>query len=71
MKTYIRLKQHKIRLQNTKQLDQQKYRLGAISNIKLQWGLNRFYRVSREVLLDPEFYGDLVYIFKKHIGRNV
>ena len=31
MKTHIRLKQHKIRLQNTKQLEpQQKYRLGTI-----------------------------------------
>ena len=45
MKTYIRLKQHKIRLQNTKQLEpQQKYRIGTISNIKLLGGLNRFYR---------------------------
>ena len=40
MKTYIRLKQHKIRLQNTKQLEaQQKYRIGTINNIKLLGGL--------------------------------
>ena len=34
MNTHIRPKQHKNRLQNTKQLQpQQKYRLGTISNI--------------------------------------
>ena len=58
MKTYIRFKQHKNRLQNLKQIEverQQKYRLGTISNIKLfgggggggGWrggGFNRFYR---------------------------
>ena len=44
-KRYIMLKQHKIRLQNTKQLEpHQKYRLGTISNIKLRGSLNRFYR---------------------------
>ena len=50
MKTYIRFKQHKIRLKNIKQIEpQQKYRLGTISNIKQLGvcgggGLNRFYR---------------------------
>ena len=39
MKTYIRLKQQKNRLQNTKQLEPpQKYRLGTISNMKLLGG---------------------------------
>ena len=46
MKTYIRLKQTKNRLQNINQMEpQQKYRLGTNSNIKLRGGgLNRFYR---------------------------
>ena len=44
MKTYVSLKQHKIRLQNIKQMDtQQKYRLGMNSNIKSLGGLNRFH----------------------------
>ena len=39
MKTYIRFKQHKIRLQTIEQIEpQQKYRLGTISNIKLRGG---------------------------------
>ena len=50
IKTYMRFKQHKIRLQNIKQMEpQQKHRLGTISNINDYWGwgeggLNRFYR---------------------------
>ena len=47
LKTYIRLKQHKIRFQHKKRLKpQQKCRLGTISNLKLLGGggLNRFYR---------------------------
>ena len=36
IKAYIRLKQHKILLQNVKQIEpEQKYRLGRISDIKL------------------------------------
>ena len=39
MKTHIRFKQHKIRLQNIKQIEpQQKYRLGTISNIRFRGG---------------------------------
>ena len=48
MKTYVRSKQHKIRLQNINQTEQQhKYRLGTISKIKTlggEGGLNRLYR---------------------------
>ena len=42
MKTYIRLKQQKIRLKTIE--SQQKFRLGTISNIKLGGKANRFYR---------------------------
>ena len=44
-KTYIRRQQHKnIKHQDIKQKEPpQKYRLGTISNTKLQAGLNRFY----------------------------
>ena len=39
MKTYIRSKQHKIRLQKIKQIElRQKYRLGTTSNMKLLGG---------------------------------
>ena len=39
MKSHIKFEQYKIRLQNIKQKEQQqKYRLGTISNIKLLGG---------------------------------
>ena len=44
MKTYIKFKQHKNRLQNIKQIEQRKYRLGTIIDLKLQGGLNQFDR---------------------------
>ena len=45
---------------------QQKYRLGTVSK-KILGGLNRFY--GFQGLSEPEFYGDLVYKFKKIVGR--
>ena len=65
MKTYIRRQQHKkFKHQDIKQKEPpQKYRLGTISNTKLKTLLS-------EGLSEPEFYGDLVYKFKKLIVIN-
>ena len=56
--------QKKIKHQDIKQKEPpQKYRLGTISNTKLKTLLELG-------LSEPEFYGDLIYKFKKLIGRN-
>ena len=37
---------------------------------KLRKAFSKFYRLLQQALSEPEFYGDLVYKFRKIIGKN-